>query len=299
MKECIFYKAIDLSAILGKYGFNRDSIGNIQVGYDKNIYILAKDRNDSAYLSAIVIEPDWEEETAKSDYSVYLGKQDLGFYFIQPFQDNLMIVNSRCSYNHGDPEQNAIIFDKNGNELKRFCVGDGIEWLYTRADGTFVTGYFDEGVFGNYGWDNPIGAPGVIIWDENGNRIKEASRKIYDCYAMNIDDSNNIWYYYYDEFKLIKDQGNHEFEYEPGIIGADIFFISADEQTALFNGGYDETGTYRIVKLGGHKDEHPEKIMFRYMDSKPDSIFLISAYGSYAVFHDVNERMFIRRFINI
>ena len=72
---------------------------------------------DSAYLSAIVIEPDWEEETAKSDYSVYLGKQDLGFYFIQPFQDNLMIVNSRCSYNYGDPEQNAIIFDKNDVSL--------------------------------------------------------------------------------------------------------------------------------------------------------------------------------------
>ena len=299
MKECIFNKAIDLSEILGKYGFNMDSIGNIQVGYDKNIYILAKDRNDSAYLSAIVIEPDWEEETVKSDYSVYLGKQDLGFYFIQPFHDNILIVNSRCCYNHGNPDQNAIIFDKNGNELNRFCVGDGIEWFYTRADGTFVTGYFDEGVFGNYGWDNPIGAPGVIIWDENGNHIKEASRNIYDCYAMNIDDSNNIWYCYYNEFKLVKDQGDREVDYEPGIKGADFILISADEQTVLFGGGYDEPGTYRIVKLVNLKDEHREKIIFKYMDSELSFIVNDAAYGSYAAFVDNNARMFIRRFITI
>jgi hypothetical protein len=299
MKDIFFSKAIDLSGILEKYGFNMDSVGNMQIGYDKNIYVLAKDKKESALLSVVVIEPDWEEETVKSDYSVYLGKHDPGFYFVQPNQDNLLIVDCRCCYNHGNPDQNAIIYDTKGNEIKSFCLGDGINCLYTRADGTFVTGYFDEGVFGNLGWDVPIGAPGVIVWDEMGNHIKEASHNIWDCYAMNIDDSNNIWYYYYDEFKLIKDQGNHEFEYEPGIIGADIFFISADEQTALFNGGYNETGTYRIVKLVGHKDEHPEKIMFRFMDSKPDSIFLISAYGSYAVFHDANERIFIRRFINI
>ena len=299
MKECVFNNSIDLSGVLEKHGFNMDSIGNIQIGYDKNIYILAKDKNDSAYLTAIVIEPDWDEETIKSDYSVYFGKHDLGFYFIQPYQENIIIVNSRCCYNHGSQDQNAIVFDKNGNELQRFCIGDGIECFYTRSDGTFVTGYFDEGVFGNLGWDTPIGASGVIIWDDKGNRIKEASRNIYDCYAMNIDDSNNIWYYYYDEFKLVKDQGNLEFDYEPRITGADFFFISADEQTALFGGGYDEKGTYRIVNLKNPKDEHRERVLFKYMDSELNLIVSNSAYGSYALFIDNNDRMFVRRFITI
>lgn len=35
-------------------------------------------------------------------------------------------------------------------------------------DGRIVTSYFDEGIFGNFGWDQPLGASGLVVWDEQG-----------------------------------------------------------------------------------------------------------------------------------
>lgn len=48
-----------------------------------------------------------------------------------------------------------------------------------------------QGIFGNYGWDEPIGNCGLIVWDENGNIVWKSKYLIYDCYAMNVDDRGN------------------------------------------------------------------------------------------------------------
>ena len=48
--------------------------------------------------------------------------------------------------------------------LSRFCLGDGIQDCVVKKDGTIITSYFDEGVFGNYGWDEPLGDCGLIAW---------------------------------------------------------------------------------------------------------------------------------------
>ena len=50
-------------------------------------------------------------------------------------------------------------------------MGDGIENTLTIPDKKIITGYFDEGILGNFVWSKPIGRFGIIEWDKDGNQI--------------------------------------------------------------------------------------------------------------------------------
>lgn len=82
---------------------------------------------------------------------------------------SLLVVGARCSWMDGGPEPNALVIDRNGRTVRRGCLGDGIQHLQVARDGTIWTGYFDEGVFGNFGWGNPgptpLGAGGIAVWN--------------------------------------------------------------------------------------------------------------------------------------
>ncbi|WP_176444820.1 hypothetical protein [Paenibacillus herberti] len=43
------------------------------------------------------------------------------------------------------------------NHSREFLLGDGIQSVQVTDKGIIWTSYFDEGVFGNNGWDKPIG----------------------------------------------------------------------------------------------------------------------------------------------
>ena len=60
---------------------------------------------------------------------------------------------------NGTPQHTA----RAGELRRQFVLGDGIKHVQTTAAGDIWVGYFDEGVYGNYGWGNdpdsePIGA---------------------------------------------------------------------------------------------------------------------------------------------
>ena len=65
------------------------------------------------------------------------------------------------------------------------------------------TSYFDEGVYGNYGWEVPIGRNGLRAWDSNGNEMYQYPNSeqnkyfIDDCYALNIVADEEVWFYFY------------------------------------------------------------------------------------------------------
>ncbi|WP_440117757.1 hypothetical protein [Paenibacillus sp. QZ-Y1] len=74
-----------------------------------------------------------------------------------------------------------------GNTIREFLLGDGIQSVQVTKNGTIWTSYFDEGVFGNNGWSNPIGSQGLVAWDEHGNKLYEDhAADIADCYALNV-----------------------------------------------------------------------------------------------------------------
>ncbi len=70
-----------------------------------------------------------------------------------------------------------------------FLPGGWHSRLCGKKDGTIITSYFDEGVFGNYGWDEPLGACGLIAWTSEGTPLwKNENYSIYDCYAISLDE---------------------------------------------------------------------------------------------------------------
>ena len=88
---------------------------------------------------------------------------NIAFPSVQPLPNGeVLLVGARCHYRKGDPEQNAIVCSPEGEIVRSFVLGDGINDVQTTSDGMIWVSYFDEGVFGNYGWDKPMGASGLV-----------------------------------------------------------------------------------------------------------------------------------------
>jgi hypothetical protein len=49
------------------------------------------------------------------------------------------------------PDRNAVLYDADGQVLSEHVLGDGIAHLLTTSTGQVWAGYFDEGIYGNYG----------------------------------------------------------------------------------------------------------------------------------------------------
>ncbi len=132
------------------------------------------------------------------------------------------VVNARCKYYHNvGIENNARLFDEFGTEIRKFALGDGIQDIREWKDGLLMVSYYDEGIFGNYGWGKvyneehiyPLGRSGIVLCNIDGEIVWEYTPsdghdRICDCYAMNLDDKENLWFQYYTEFKLVRVDSN-------------------------------------------------------------------------------------------
>lgn len=129
-----------------------------------------------------------------------IPQQSWNYHYIQLLgKDQLLLVCARAiKYENGEVDENARIFDTEGNFIRSFCLGDGIEQISATAGKKIWTGYFDEGVFGNYGWDDPIGKHGLINWNEFGEILYTYEQPdkhfIMDCLALNAPSDEEIWF---------------------------------------------------------------------------------------------------------
>jgi hypothetical protein len=153
----------------------------------------------------------------------------------------VLVVGSRCR-RHGDgrAERNACVFDGNGTLLRDFTVGDGIEHVQTTSDGAIWVGYFDEGVFGNFGWDEPIGSSGIVVFDAAGAQRwafepREGAPDIADCYALNVDD-REAWACYYTDFPLVRIADGVMTSWKTELAGLRAFAVGQGRVLAV--GGY-------------------------------------------------------------
>ncbi|MAT97321.1 MAG: hypothetical protein CL608_09280 [Anaerolineaceae bacterium] len=194
----------------------------------------------------------------ESDHKRFeIPKQTWNYHFVQPLPDNeLLLVCGRSAYRGSDDyDLNAQVFDFNGVLKRSFLLGDGIEDVQTTTDGCIWTSYFDEGIFGNFGWHNtqPVGLPGLILWNKFGEKLYEFSpvgslEHMADCYALNVTNDNEAWCYYYSQFPIVKIQ-NQEIKniWETNLRGSDRFAIW--ENYALFRGGYEDHDQYFLYSL--------------------------------------------------
>ena len=150
-------------------------------------------------------------------------------------------------YKNGIPDQNAVFLTRHGKILSSTCFGDGIQDCMVLGDGRIVTGYFDEGVFGNFGWDKPPGARGLVVWNRDGQKVWEDTKHfIADCYAMNVDEQDNLWYYYYDAFDLVKTDFDSEWVFRPDVKGSSSFLIMKSHMGIIMDSGYGKHGKMKM-----------------------------------------------------
>lgn len=168
-----------------------------------------------------------------------------------------IVTDSRCPVG----ELNARIINVDGTVARRICVGDGVLSLQYDQLGCIWVGYFDEGIFGGYGWGDrgmpaPIGAPGVNRFDEFGHvlptyRVADLpGPDISDCYAMNVT-PNGVWLCPYVDFPILRIgyDGTIKLWQNKDIFGASAIAVDAD-YVVLVGGYQDNKNRGALLRLG-------------------------------------------------
>lgn len=192
-----------------------------------------------------------------------IPNQHWNFYHVQPLPDDellLVVSRSRC-FSDDAYDLNAKVFSLNGAFKREFLLGDGIRDVQTTMDGRIWIGYSDEGIFGNFGWREPIGKPGLVCWDGFGERTFSYSpppdfglyRRMTACYALNVVSDAETWCYYLDmaprgTFPLISIRDGHIASYwQSPVHGAKG--IAIWRNYVLFAGAFRKRDTFFLYQL--------------------------------------------------
>ena len=100
----------------------------------------------------------------------------VGFAFAHPrlavlLDGTIVVAGARCSWLGSSTVPNAALFSRDGALIRRGLLGDGVASITGAGESSFWVGYFDEGIFGNSGWQPPgpgaVGAPGLVRLDRS------------------------------------------------------------------------------------------------------------------------------------
>ncbi|MGH3848003.1 MAG: hypothetical protein ACRDS0_42340, partial [Pseudonocardiaceae bacterium] len=120
---------------------------------------------------------------------------------VQPMPGGrFLLAGARCRWRRDGPDRNGVLYDADGQVVSVHVLGDGIRHVLATSTGQVWVGYFDEGIYGNYGWgradtEEPVGAYGIVQFSP---RLEPAWHypkytevgpwdAVSDCYALNVD----------------------------------------------------------------------------------------------------------------
>ena len=213
--------------------------------------------------------------------------------------DELLLVCSRSHYK--DPEyfeKNGRVYTRTGEFKREILHGDGIQTVQTTSTGIIWTSYFDEGVFGNYGWGKPVGSSGLVAWDTQGRKLyeftpSEGLDSICDCYALNVETEEDVWCYYYTEFPLVRLRRRENLTFwKIPLAGSDAFAVAGEY--ALFRGGYKDHDIYQLfsIKSDGSavlnakielRNQQNEMLVANWVVGRADTIYLANNGSVYCI----------------
>lgn len=242
-------------------------VGNlvrIDIGPDGLFYILHALKPMEYYSkdgSTPIIKPDKPQDylvtvmrDGQIEDQIRIEQERYNIHGIQPLKDDLLLLCCRCRrHSEGDIDRNARIYSRKGELLESLTMGDGIERMQTTSRGVIWAGYFDEGMFGSFGWgDEPIGSPGLIAWDAGGKIIYQYEWSVdvpdFVCCWPVLDFNDDVWIKGYSECNLarIRDYKVESAWKAPKGIGR--VAISGDLLLSQSTYDQDYLGVYRIQK---------------------------------------------------
>lgn len=189
----------------------------------------------------------------------------------------ILIVGVRSYWRPEGADRNAVIYDTDGRVVAKEVLGDGISHVQSDSTGRVWVGYFDEGVYGNYGWgkrdsSEPVGSCGLVRFSPDLRpdwRYPSATSPfgfINDCYALNVDDTT-AWACYDADFPVVRIENDVLVGWRNDeVTGVGALAVAGD--TAALYGGFrpdrhrlafgelrdgifQTTGEYRVVLPGG------------------------------------------------
>lgn len=270
-KNLPLFSIMDIDQLRRKNHLEDAVLTDFSVGWNRNVYLLLEQpsgKQDGDWVktpsiyTVVEIKIDWKEQRVLETTLFPIGLLKFQFHFLRPIGDNFLLLGARCAYRENGSDQNAWIIGQDGEVLSRLCLGDGIQNCVVKTNGTIITGYFDEGVFGNYGWDEPLGAYGLIAWTPEATPLwKNEKYPIYDCYAISLDEEENLWFYYYDEFQLVRTNFKEDLAFDLPIEGSGAFSVATSGDAFLFQGGYQKHNKfYFLTRQGGRLGQKQEAI---------------------------------------
>lgn len=182
-----------------------------------------------------------------------VARETIAVSYVQPFGKGVLLAGARCVKTDAGAEQNAAAIDWSGHELARFTLGDGIADVRVAGDTIWVS-YFDEGVFGNYGWTEPLGAAGLVAFGLRGEKLWSYNARtagtgmIDDAYALNVAAESDAWVYFYSDFPIVRLHDGEYRHWSLGEGGARALAVRSDR--VLLAGDYRNLSSGRIVELG-------------------------------------------------
>ncbi len=168
---------------------------------------------------------------------------------VQPMPGGrFLVAGARCRWRRDGPDRNGVLYDAGGQVVAERVLGDGIGHVLATRDGQVWIGYFDEGIYGNYGWgqaatEEPVGASGIVrfspglapVWHYPKYTEVGPWDAVSDCYALNVDDQC-AWACYDSDFPIVCICDGTVTGWHNDIKGASALAV-AGSRVALF-GGY-------------------------------------------------------------
>jgi len=270
-KQLPLFPIVDLDRLRGENHLEDAAVTDFSVGRDGNVYLLLEQPSGRqsedwfrtpAVYTVVEIRVDWTEQRVQETNLFPLGLLKFQFHFLRPIGEHFLLLGARSAWRENGPYQNAWVISRDGAILSRFCLGDGIQNCMVKADGTIITGYFDEGIFGSNGWEEPLGASGLVAWTPAGIPLwKNETYPIYDCYAISLDEEDQLWFYYYDAFRLVRTDFREDLVLDVSMEGSEEFAVSASGNQFLFQSGFRERSKfYCFTRQGGRLGQKQEAV---------------------------------------
>jgi hypothetical protein len=200
---------------------------------------------------------------------------------VQPMPgDRFLVVGARCRWRRDGPDHNAVLYDAGGQVVSDHVLGDGIEHVLATNTGQVWAGYFDEGIYGNYGWgqadtQEPVGAYGIVrfspglepAWHYPQYTEVGPWDAVSDCYALNVDDTCT-WACYYSDFPVVCIRDDIVTGWHNDITGARALAVAGSRVT--LSGGYGpDYDRLALTELGADRAKPAGEYRIVLSDGEP------------------------------